>query len=125
VVAVVSACFPQHAAWTVQQYACLAQHVGSADAAVPTSPAGTKETANRTAENTVANILETPGLMARPTSTCTDWETETSSFFELGLASQVEAEPTAKSEDERANQSESWDGQKNPADQRRPIRSSN
>lgn len=37
--------------------------------------------------------------------------------FELGLASQVEEEPTAKSEDERANQSESWDGQKNPADQ--------
>ena len=101
----------------MQQYACLAQHVGSADAAVSTLPAGAKVAANKTAENTVANILETPGLMARPTSTCTDWETETSSFFELGLASQVEAEPTAKSEDERANQSESWDGQKNPADQ--------
>lgn len=124
-VAVVSAFLPQHAAWTVQQYACLAQHVGPAEAAVSTLPAWTKETANTTAENTVANILETPGLMAQPTSTCTDWETETSSFYGLGLASQLEAEPTAKSEDERANQSESWDGQKNLADQRRPIRSSN
>jgi hypothetical protein len=106
-VAFVSACLSQHAAWTVQQNACLAQHVGSADAAVSTLPAGTSETANKAAENTVANILETPGLMAQTTSTCTDWKTETSSFFELGLASQVEAEPTAKSEDERANQSES------------------
>ena len=123
-VAFVSDCVPQHAAWTVQQYACFAQHVGPAEAAVLTLPAGTKETANRTAENTVANILETPRLMAQPTSTCTDWETETSSFFELGLTSQVEAEPTAKSEDERVVQSGSWSGQEKPLGRGQPIQAS-
>jgi hypothetical protein len=65
----------------VQQYACLAQHVGSAEA-VASTLLGTNETANKTAENTVANILESPGLMAQPTSTCTDWETDTSSFLD-------------------------------------------
>jgi hypothetical protein len=71
VVACVEARSPQHRASIVQQYACLAQHVGSAEAVV-TPLTGTNETANKTEENTVANILETPGLMAQPTSTCTD-----------------------------------------------------
>ncbi|EMI40814.1 secreted protein [Rhodopirellula sp. SWK7] len=42
----------------------------------------------------------------------------------LGLASQVEAEPTAKSEDERAKQSESWGGPTEPTGRERPIQSS-
>lgn len=42
-------------------------------------------------------------------------------IFGLGLASQVEADPTAKSEDERAKQSESWGGPREPAGRERPI----
>ncbi|WP_157609827.1 hypothetical protein [Roseimaritima ulvae] len=88
----------------------MAQHVGSAEAVASTLP-GTNETANKTAENTVANISETPELMAQPTSTCTDWETVTSSFLDRVWLRKIEAEPTAKSEGERSNQPESWDRQ--------------
>ena len=88
-----------------------------------TLPAGTKETANRTAENTVANIFETPRLMAQPTSTCTDLGTETSSFLNWSDFA-VEAETTAKSEDECANQSESSDEPMRPTARVRPTPSS-
>jgi hypothetical protein len=97
----------------------LAQHVGSAEA-VASTLLGTNETANKTAENTVANILETPGLMAQPTSTCTDWETDTSSFLDWVWLRKIEAESTAKSEDERSNPPESLGGQSNPAGRERP-----
>ncbi|WP_419580989.1 hypothetical protein [Stieleria magnilauensis] len=88
----------------------MAQHVGSPEALASTLP-GTNETANKTAENTVANILETPGLMAQPTSTCTDGETDTSSFLDWVWLRKIEAGSTAKSEDERSNQPMSGGGQ--------------